>query len=535
MNKIKKILIEFVAMILFWTPLSKAQNSGFYKTLNAPAAFHEAYVYLDTISSTEFVAGGPATWFATTIQDTLTYDSYLLQHDDTGLLTWHKRYHYSKRLLRFFSFDVLKNKNILVGGVSNTSFYSFTAPNHGVLMLTNQNGNIIWTRSIPFYEVMKVKELSNENKIIVLSDTLGSPYILMLDKYFNFKWGKRLSTIGSGYLNHIVEGKNGSFLLLGGYNGMASYIALLDSMGNLTNDLDSPNVPQWVLSGFKNNDNGFYVCGARVRSGTELNGTLMKLDNQLNIVWFKEYNLPSNIGEFQDIIRVSANNILVMGEPENQFSTEKYSNLIFMDTNGVIRRSYYFMSDSFPSLPTRAFLLSSGKVLFNSFWTMKGFGVTDTISNSFCGSQNVNWTLKDTVSNFSPGNFQSSVCGYSYQNINLISYPAANVTCNYQCSTGPNVGLEKEEPLNESVVIYPIPTRDVLKLKYQRAAKKRSSELEFVYLLNAQGEKVYSTKWHYREPSLIIDVFNFSSGIYTLILTDKSGQTFFKKVVVTHD
>jgi Secretion system C-terminal sorting domain len=521
-----------------------AQSNFFFKQLSSDVGLFDVSIDCDTLSKSSFLIGGVAACVGG-IPDTLKGpDSYLIKNNIGGLTKWIKRYRMPQQyLLKFRDFKVLKNKDILVGGSSYHSTDPYSHQSFGILLLLDSNGYLKWSRKYLYQEIFKVLELSDGCFAIATSDSSKSYKIAMLDPSFNLKWCKKFVHPYWFTTFDLIEGPNKNVVSMNYSFQGYSFLILTDSLGNKIQDLKSTNYWEGFYSGIHLN-NGYYAVGARMDS-FPLYGTLFKLDHALNVKWFKGY-FPNNqyCGEFLDISAFNNNNILITAEPEKNSQGSQMSDQVFVDSVGLIRKAFKFMSDTFVSYPHSYKILDNSTILFTSQFGLRGFGITDTVSNHFCGDNTASYVLMDSIHQFIYNTFTPLNSTFTYSNGSVYAFDPIDLSVNYYCSSGPTGPLDPFDPPNptgieegyseKALYVFPNPVNEYLFIQGNMGKKAINFYNSEVTLVNTIGEIVYKDIRPLTDKLEKINVKDLPNGLYLLSVISSRGKKHVQKVLVAH-
>ncbi|MDO9000328.1 T9SS type A sorting domain-containing protein [Sediminibacterium sp.] len=530
---------------------ASAQPSLFFKGFySSPSyTFYSSSSSIDTLSQNSFVFGGLCIRFANPGIDTTTDDSYILKNEVNGLTKWFKKYHLHGSRIGFSDIKTDKNKDILICGYSTVPTATV---NDGIILKTDSNGLIKWSKRYPKQEIFATRPLRDGDIAVFATDSTSKMKLCLLDINGNVKWCKKqISNFGTQYYGcRITEGKNKD-LLFYGYDGRA-FAILMDSLGNKKKDLNmfNPNsIISLFYSGINFFNNGYFMCGIGQGNSNYFTGNILRLDNSLNILWYKNLITANYVSEFFDISTFNDNSLVILTEPEGHGSVQdlKRMGLTFIDSNGVVRKNLLFTSDSVDHLPLRFLPLKNGNILFNgisfadtnSYGWMGCYGITDTVSNGFCGFKNISYTQLNTTQNFTFNNYNFINSSLTNNNIVLNTYLPFDCDVKYFCSSGPvgpydplDVSI-KEERKDSFLKLFPNPANEtisIVNIEYEKRFLQFNSKLK---ITNTMGITIYETTFG-KENSLVVSVKDFTEGVYFVSLILVNGERVSKKFIVKH-
>jgi len=474
---------------------------------------------------------------------------------------------------RFFKlYDFNKQRNYFQGAVEiNGNYYASGISNYSGLMLcANKLGETNWIKTYKFDSLVAEQtiftraEFAQDKKSIIISATKlyfdttkvrgikTFPGFLILDQngnlineWFNFEY---YDTLNFG--QRVYQLPNGNIIL-----GCASYsedqreynptLILLDSLGNelLRRDYAIfPNKKQVYLNDFiPLNDKGYLMLGyQKAITSSNYNGMLIRVDSNLNVVWKGEYG-TSGYEEVTAGIQLKDGHLLVCGLKDNPNGQLNHRDAWLMKiniSNGTIIREKAFsfkIYNSFRGLtekPDGTIVLAGGVDSLDSL-SSNAHIVKLTPQWEIIWSQNYGFpyisgktTSNENVFGFtatSDGGFM--LVGFSFdpsieqptQDAMLLKVDSNGclaVGCTY-------TGLEQEQIEMQNAVLYPNPTKDILKVVLPNAEQNCKYEI-----VNTLGE--IQSNGTLTETSLNVQELN--KGIYLLRLYTKKGIVHLKFV-----
>jgi hypothetical protein len=455
-------------------------------------------------------------------------DSYLLKNSSTGHTYWIRKYHLSKQYLRILDLITLKDKNLLLSGTCNY-YYPYPSSNgRGVILKTDTNGLAHWCRIYPGHDIQKTLSMRNGDVFILARDSTSALKIILMDLNGNIKWCRvRTGGIGaSSYGLAACEGTNKNILISGQSASNSSYLILLDSMGNTINSLDisnNTNTPLYLYKIVNYFNQGYVACGTSNGFWNTIAGNILRLDNSLNIVWYKKYATGNDAAEFMDIVLFGNNNLMILTEPEGhgvQSNTPRMG-FTFIDSSGAIRKSVLLTKDSFPNVPNRSIHLGGGKLLYcGGGYHCAGciennyYGVADTASAGFCGNDTTSWLAVPPSEIFTYTTFITANSSFTFYPSSIYFYPSQDVVSFYACSNGPQgpqdpfpTGLSEHSL--DGAAIYPNPAKNLVSIDLGGMQFSGSANVRFYDYI---GREVFRTEIPYLGKS--IDVSSITPGIY---------------------
>ena len=552
----------FISLLLCCSFTFNGQSNQFLKTFSSTptySVYQMPYPSIDTLSQNSFITSGFTMRFSNSANDTLTANSFLQKTEISGLTKWYKNYHLNGYTLTFKDLKVLKNKDILVGGLTNDYYTPDPLVKHGTLLRTDSNGYVKWFRLYPRQKIYKLL-LMKDGDIAVLSSDSGASYpknlkLALLDHNGVLKWCSKFYLGTQTELNglDLVEGKDKRILILGYKIYTATgFLILCDSIGNKINDLSlsTPNNNFILLYNAVNYyDEGFYVVGFGQGNASNITGCILKVDNSLNVSWCKLLQTQTGDSEFMDISVIGRNNLIVFNEPENYGSGPQRSGFTFIDSNGVSRKNFLFTSDSLAIIPDEFILLKNGNVLFTAFGLQRQyFGITDTVSNGFCKYTSINYPNISGNQTFTFNSFSVTSSFFNYSTTNLYVYAPFDLEIDYLCSNGPvgpldsiivedttivMTGINRREK-EERLILYPNPANDFLILICKQNENKFCFYNTKISLINSTGEIVFTNVIASFETNIQMDIKNLKPGLYCINIEFPNRETVSEKMVISH-
>jgi hypothetical protein len=558
--------------ILFFSFLLPAQVSNFLKTFTPTAAYSSTTSYvlggmgpqgIATLSSSSFILGGFYSRYSTLVGDTLTEDSYLIKNRTDGLTMWFRKYHLAKKRLIFYDVGIKDDKCILAVGTSNDINNQLNPD--GVIFKTDSNGYLQSVRVFPSQSISKITVLKDKKIAILATDSNKFAKLILLDQNCNLIWSKKIIPASTAYnfsAYELIEGKNKSLLMVGQKSfGPPNYtwypFALLcDSTGNKINDFAMPTGSSYFLAAGNNFDTGFYIIGAGVNSinMNALNGYVVKVNNQLQMEWFKTYECNITHVEYTDIILYGRNNISILTEPEPPSSWSRRAGFTFIDSLGSVRKSYLFNPINTDQYPDKMIQIQGDRVLFTLHSNAgRLFGVTDTVQSSFCNSDTLVWVIRTSTltPQYNSANLIASQFNFVIDTATVHTPKDAELL--YVCSVGPTAPLDTinyppPPPPPPSTLtsiksgdtaddnlgrfsIQPNPVSDCLTITTNRPLK---SPVE-ITIINSVGKTLVSKGFfHYIFP-LKIDVVDFPAGLYILSIKSVNAAVYKTKFLIVRE
>lgn len=527
----------FLYIILLESIVGFSQTPSFLKTFKDIGGSMDVMQYpdFDTLSRSSFFLSGYYSDGNAPVSDSMNGCGFILKCNSNGNTSWIKKYHLLTYSSYFRSINVLKNKDIIVAGLA------YAAPKrNGLLMRCDSNGNVLWAKNFLNQDINKVKQLKNGNIGFVATDSFVVNYGVFSNNG-TLLWCKKITDFGVHSFNatDLIENKNGD-LLITGYRGGATkwdaFAFLADSLGNKKNDIVMAN-PITNFAMFNKScidkKGGFYIVGTGQGNAFDIAGLVVRTDKNLNIIWYEELIAgggPNN--EFTDVAALDSNNVVILTEPESYgiWAAVKRAGLTFMDSNGVNRRNFLFTPDSNDFFPSKFMFLPSGKIIFMTNYSQKfRYGVTDTLTNGFCGFQNITFTplIAQQVFTNILNSVNSSMSSYT---IPVWVATPTNITDNYYCS-GPVTGI-KENLEENDIEVFPNPAKGQINFITKTEGKFNLNNPSYIKITDSNGNLVKEFNSQYRMEVINIKVDDLANGIYFAKIEFLNKNAIYKKIVI---
>ena len=555
----------YFILIAITTAVS-AQSTNFLKKFSITPAFTnttQTFVLamhhqgIAIMNSSSFILGGVYYRYSDVPGDTLLNDSYLIKNQTDGLTKWFRKYHMGNRVLVFTDVSVNHNNEIIAVGYVKGDISQ--PKNDGIVFHADSNGHF---KSLRIYQgqPISIMKILKDKKIALLASDSNTKFLklVLLDKDCNLIWSKALQHNDTNCCeysgNRIVEGKDKSILIVGTKSSSVTikpFALLCDSNGNKINDFTAPLHWSRFYSASNNFGDGFFIVGTgdNYSSTQNLFGHLLRVNNQLQLMWYKFYQCNYGNVEFTDIINYSRNNFSLLTEPEGAGILNRRAGFTFFDSTGFIRRSYLFNPLNTDHYPDKMLPLENGKVLFTFYSSLRLFGVTDTLGSGFCNSEQMTWS--NSASILSPTYNQITFVNkpFTYRKDTLYVYTPKDLELLYVCSNGPTGPLDtlnytptpstlttreySDEILEEekSFMLYPNPAKNYLTINTIKFPK---TPVTFE-IINSEGKSLLMKSLIYHQFPHKINVQEYPSGIYLLCIRGSKGILFKEKFIVTKE
>ncbi len=231
------------------------------------------------------------------------YDVYLIRTDMNGDTLWSKTYG-SSTFLNEDAWNILQTVD---SGFIITAHWASTS--YTYLIKTNNIGDTLWTRIYDAGDAFSI--IQNPDKGFTICGTAYSfisnsvdMYITRMDSLGNIAWYKTYGGNITEYGNQIIKANDGGYIAIGYTSSFGAgsddvYIVKTDSMGGLlwSKTYGSGTVEEG--SSIVSTGDGYALAGWSSVFGTNYEGLLMKIDNQGNLTWAKNYWYSGSLTSIQ--------------------------------------------------------------------------------------------------------------------------------------------------------------------------------------------------------------------------------------------
>ncbi len=305
------------------------------------------------------------------------------------------------------------------------------------------------------------------------------------------------------------------------------------------------NYSQFYSAG-NNFDSGFYIVGSGpgTNSGS---ANLLKVNNQLQIEYYKLYERISPVVEFTDLI-VHDRNIISLLTVDYQLLGSRRAGFTFVDSTGVPRKSLLFNPAGSIQFAVQMLPIQNSKVLFGLFSNAgRLFGVADTVLPGFCSTDTLNLVCNNYSSSPQYNNITLVNSTFNYLRDTAYVHTPKDAQIIYSCSNGPSAPLDTvnyppiidvsvaERYLNpENLVrfsVSPNPATNYLIINSDATFK---SPIE-MRIFNFEGKLLAFKEQSGDVFPIKVDVAEFLEGLYFLCIRTSEGEVHNFKVIVSKD
>ncbi len=257
------------------------------------------------------------------------------------------------------SVQQMDDGNILVSGTLASRKAIFLAK-------ISPAGNVLWEkkherggRTIGMKMVKSKNDVLGETYIIKHWKSSGGSSddmaIVKIDNAGSIIWSKDYVIGGDDEVYDIVATDNGKCVITGSNSSSSwqMYVIEIGTNGNISKTKGFSSRETFPYAITTTYDGGYIVTGRIRRSNSVSNAFIMKLDNNLSIVWSKVYNKNQNLS-FGDVVEDEDHNITVSSY-ETIGGNLKYT-LIQFDENGNYLKAIILGNSSLTSFTYRAYL-----------------------------------------------------------------------------------------------------------------------------------------------------------------------------------
>jgi len=264
----------------------------------------------------------------------------------------------------------LSDGNFILAGFSNEDFGQHSGEDNPLLMKIDKQKNIIWIKSyyfMSFARGINAKQLSDGNILMIgYSRTQEDRDILLLKTTPDGEeiWHKTFNSQGDDYGYDFVETDNGDIILLCESGGYFSFNQT--NLGSVSNsDIllikvspDGNEISRSYFGGTGNelarkivkspDNDGFYIIGSTQSYGEgNFDILLLKIDNDLNTLWYKTYGSPEI--EYGNSIDISKDKtrLYIVGTTTNPNSNKPQMTVFSTTLDGTLNWQHNYSEYEF--------------------------------------------------------------------------------------------------------------------------------------------------------------------------------------------
>ncbi len=211
---------------------------------------------------------------------------------------------------------------------------------HAMLIkLDKNNGDTLWLKKIGladtseyFYAIKQTKDygfiLSGSR---IIEDPVGTGYqsdvyLVKTDSMGIVEWERTFVAPKADWITSITIADDGGFMLFGctrtfGVGEQSMYLIKTDSLGNmLWQKTYGGNLEDWGLAMTKLQDGNYVLAGTSLINSEDYMSTIIKVDNQGEVIWYKDYKGLFKGQEFTGVKELRSGNIVVCGHTKGDTS-----------------------------------------------------------------------------------------------------------------------------------------------------------------------------------------------------------------------
>ena len=419
------------------------------------------------------------------------------------------------------------------------STVSFGAGNNDVYLIkTNGSGNAAWTKTIgnvPAEYGYSVRQTADSGYIILATTNavagLNDIFLIRTDSAGTVIWTK----IHSGtYYNDVYsfEPTNDGGYIISGRNAVGAgdynfYLFKADSSGNnlwvktyggVTNDM--------AYAVQQTADSGYIMAGYTSSFGAGLEDVyVVKTDSVGDTLWTKTYG---EVGyERGNAVKQTADGGYIITGSTTSFGTGGDAYLLRIDGSGTVLWSKNF-GGPYGEIGKSLLIDNDGGYVIAGIYNDGSNASVYLVKTDSSGNSQCNTATNTTLANFAATQVANLVTTVSTNNpvVSVAASIVASVdSAHTLCS---NVGISEYSPNENSISIFPNPTKDNFTININAEIKKAQIEI-----YNVMGEKIH-TEIISAASSKEIYLRNISSGIYFVKVYNGQNQ-YTKKLIIERD
>ncbi|HEX8516477.1 MAG TPA: T9SS type A sorting domain-containing protein [Bacteroidia bacterium] len=467
--------------------------------------------------------------------------NFLIKLSNSGTTLWYKKFEFPMNFaFHDLTLDSLGNIYICATGptaIGNTDI-------NIVLIKTNPNGSILWTKSYggTGVDISYSIDLTSDNNVI-LSGYTGSysnitagasSYTLKVDLNGNLLWN--ISYGDSSYsANYFVkEVYPNRYVTVGTTGQVASgSFNVFSGSGNILSSKSISFSSFLVLTSVTQYANGGYlISGSTAQSSgpSNLRPFLIAFDSDFNLLWAKKYYTPlSLVSEIYSIKKTNEGDYIAIFEPEGVNGMQKSSGLIKLNSAGQVLWAKLY-EPGYYSYPNKLIITGDGGYMEVGFLQKPNAQVPIILKTDDMGY--INGCVNDTIASLTSVNVTPVIT--SYGNISsgcIINNMALNNTnilkpdSFYCIDSSTAINIDKIETHHLPIAVFPNPAVSHVTFSFLEIKKG------FLEIYDSLGELIWQT--HFVDSSLTFNRQFLPKGIYfykivTEDLLQVSGKLFFE-------
>ena len=449
-------------------------------------------------------------------------DFYLVKTDANGVVEWTKSYGGSGPDDANYVIQTADSGYAVVGP-------SFSYGGQTILLIkTDANGTALWSKtygtgdSLSDVSASSFKQTADGGYIITgyISNFGGGGddfYLVKTDASGNLTWAKSYGSAGEDDANSIGLTNDGGYIIAGTTTSFGDpngdiYLLKTDSTGNIqwSRDFGSSNGADMANSVQQTADNGYIIGGVTLSPTFGEFATLIKTDNNGQMVWTKAYGIDSSSSDVSasSVVQTADGGYALTGYVSNFGAGDDDYVLIKTNATGDLQWANAYGSSGaddalFIQQTTDGGYVLSGKTFG---FAVSGLGQhlyvvkTDSSGNAPCNQFSTGIIADDSIT-FSLFSTIDSVSSGGVATVVTPVVSSGGVAADL-CSTVTGV---KELSSSMEVQVYPNPSSG----QFQVSSSKFIQNLE---IYNMMGERIYSAEVNSNRMEL--DLKKEASGIY---------------------
>jgi hypothetical protein len=227
--------------------------------------------------------------------------------------------------------------NFVVAGVSTN--FNGDYSNALIVKLNKNTGDTLWLKKIGLVDTSEyfyaIKQTKNYGFILsgsrIIEDPVGTGYqsdvyLVKTDSMGIVEWERTFVAPEADWITSIEIADDGGFMLLGctrtfGAGGQSMYLIKTDSLGNLLwQKTYGGTLEDWGLAMTKLQDGNYVLAGTSQINSEDYMSTIIKVNNQGEVIWYKDYKGLFKGQEFTGVKELSSGNIVVCGHTKGDTS-----------------------------------------------------------------------------------------------------------------------------------------------------------------------------------------------------------------------
>jgi outer membrane protein assembly factor BamB len=271
-------------------------------------------------------------------------DLFVIKTSKEGALIWRKDI-YANGAGKAYGITQIENEDIFICGLTYRN--EDVTGEDVILMKLNPAGDTIWTKTYGGLDDDIGRSIINtqDGNLLICGSTLSlSPffsqhvYLIKLNYNGDTLWTRTIQELQGAYPFHVMQTKNGEYLVTGRASDSSSKPALfllkLNEDGTVRWIKTKGNgIEQWGMSSIEDANGNLVVCG-KITTGSLSQILLLKTDDQGNVIWEKEYGEVYLTEQGNAIELNEDGSYIITGGSEEQHSGQNGIVLLKVDQSG---------------------------------------------------------------------------------------------------------------------------------------------------------------------------------------------------------